>query len=338
MFTDLTALYFPPFAKALTGALVLSGIFIAGGKYFLKDKKVLRLGGVAMVSAFLFALVSDYHLVISPQLIIIIGGVAAIVFFGFVDDYLNLSWKVQFIFQLIIITAVVLLGVKIAYISNPFTEEMLFFDTGILAVIGVLISIVWIMAVINAMNWLDGVDGLSAGVTFFGGIIIFLLSLKPEVNQPPVGIIAIALSGAMLGFLFFNFNPAKIMAGTVGSFFMGFSLATVAIFAGAKIATTLLVLLLPILDFFWVIGERFRAGTSIFQGGDKRHLHHKLQQLGWSELKIALLVYAFTGIIGLVALFTKGGEKIAVIIIIVGLMFAFYNWVDKKINRHQHGF
>jgi len=336
MSQDLISLYFPPFAKAFFGALILSGIIIVGRKYFFKNKKVLRLGGVAMVVAFLIALVSDSHLVISSQLWIIMGGVAAIFFFGLIDDYFNLSWKIQFIFQLVIVTTVVLLGVKIAYMANPFTKELLFFNAGLLAIVGILISVTWIMFVINAMNWLDGIDGLSAGVTFFGGVVIFLLSLKPEVNQPPVGIIACALMGAMLGFLFFNFSPAKIIAGTVGSFFMGFSLATVAIFAGAKVATTLLVLLLPLLDFFWVIGERFRAGASIFQGGDNRHLHHKLQRLGWSEQRIVFFAYGFTIVVGLVALFAKGYEKIFVIIVIVSMMLMFYNWMDKKLNRQNY--
>lgn len=337
MFADSVSLCFPSFAKALLGALVLSGIFITGGKYFFKNKKVLRFGGIAMASAFLLAILSDSRLVISPQMWIIVGGIAAIVLFGMADDYFDFSWKIQFIFQLAIITAVVILGVKITYISNPFTEGLLFFDAGILAIIGALISIVWIMLVVNAMNWLDGSDGLSAGVTFFGGIVILLLSLKPEVNQPPVGIIAAALIGAMLGFLFFNFSPAKIIAGTAGSFFMGFVLATVAIFAGAKVATTLLVLLLPLLDFFWVIKERFRTGASIFQGGDKRHLHYKLQRIGWSEKKVALFVYGFTAMVGLVALFARGGEKIIAVAIIVGFMLVFYNWVDKKLKSLQYG-
>jgi len=112
------------------------------------------------------------------------------------------------------------------------------------------------------------------------------------------------LAGSVLGFLVFNFNPSRILAGTSGSMFMGFSLAVLAIFSGTKIATALLVLALPIIDLVWVIGERIRQKKSIFKP-DRNHLHYKLLELGWSQSKINALFYFITLIMAAIALNTR---------------------------------
>jgi len=110
----------------------------------------------------------------------------------------------------------------------------------------------------NAINWVDGLDGVAGGITFIGVLSVFFLSQRENVNQPPITIISAILLGSLAAFLIFNFHSAKIMAGTSGSMFMGFILAILAIFAGAKIATTFLVLTIPIIDALWVIGQRFQ--------------------------------------------------------------------------------
>jgi UDP-GlcNAc:undecaprenyl-phosphate GlcNAc-1-phosphate transferase len=199
---------------------------------------------------------------------------------------------------------VFLFGIRIQYLVDPFSGKMVQLDSGWMIGISFLAGLVWILLLMNAMNWLDGIDGLSGGVTLIAVLTIFFLSLKAEVNQPPIAIIAMILVGSILGFLIFNFNPGKIMAGTAGSMFMGFSLAALAIFSGTKIATTLLVLVVPLVDFLWVIGERWKKGKSIFIA-DKNHLHYKLLELGWSQKKIVFSFFVITGLIAIIALNTR---------------------------------
>jgi len=277
-------------------------------KRHLHKKGISRFGGIALIIAFVITILLDKNLVINTPLLGVLIGSGAILILGFVDDIRQLSWKTQLFFQLAIVMLVYIMGNGLAYISNPFGGVFLL-SSGIGYVIGFLIAIIWVVFLMNAINWVDGVDGVSGGITFIGVVTVFILSFRPEVNQPPIAIITAALMGCFAAFLFFNFHSAKIMAGTSGSMFMGFILAILAIFAGAKIATTLLVLAVPIIDALWVITERFRAGDSIF-APDKRHLHFRLLELGWSVKKICLFYYAITVIVAVIALNTNAVGKI----------------------------
>lgn len=273
-----------------------------------------RLGGLAVIGSFLLVIFVDSSLIFSHTLWGLILGSLAILIFGLWDDLRELDWKTQLLFQIGLAVFVYFWGIKTEYLANPLggTIALTNMAAGLFFVIG------WLLLSINSMNWLDGIDGTSGGVAFLGALTIFLLALKPEVNQPPVAIIAMALSGAILGFLVFNFHPGRIMAGTSGSMFFGFMLGALAIFAGAKVATALLVMVVPIVDFLWVIGERLMARVSIFMP-DERHLHHKLLRLGWSQTKIALFFYAITLGMAMLALNTRSMGKM--ISILVALMF-----------------
>jgi len=222
-------------------------------------------------------------------------------------------------------------GVRVEYITNP-SGGLLFLNIGKYLLPSFVFVTAWILLMINSMNWVDGVDGLSGGVTLIGVLTIFFLSLKPEVNQPPVGIITMALAGSILGFLIFNFYPSRILAGTSGSMFFGFILATLAIFAGTKIATALLVMAVPIIDALWVIGERIRSGDSIFKS-DNRHLHHKLLEIGWSPKRIVLFLYAVTFSIAIVAVNTRAIGKMITLALVVVIMISTLIFVNKKLRR-----
>lgn len=319
-------------------ALLLIAIILLGRRCLILDtriscrhghsKGVLRFGGLALVVSFVAVVLLDKKLVVSTPLMGVLFASSGILLLGLLDDLKQLSWKIQLFSQFLIVTMVYALGVRLQYITNPF-GGIFFFTDGMGFIIGLCISIAWVIFIMNAMNWVDGVDGLAGGITLIGSATIFCLSLRPEVNQPPVAIIAAVLAGSLMAFVFFNFYPAKIMAGTSGSMFMGFMLAILAIFAGAKIATTLLVLAVPIVDALWVIGERFNAGDSIFSS-DKRHLHFRLLELGWSVRKICLFYYGITILIGLIALNTNGMSKaiglLVVFIFLLGMLFA----IDRK--------
>ncbi len=287
-------------------------------------KHISRFGGVAIISAFILTIFLDKNLVITSQILGVIVASMVIVIVGIWDDLCELDWKVQLFLQAAIIGLIFLFGFELSYIPNPFGEAIVFDDNIWGTITSSVIVFVWILLLMNAMNWIDGIDGFSGGISFVASLVIFLLSLKPEVNQPPIAIIAIILAGAILGFLVFNFYPAKIFAGTSGSLFFGFILAALSIIAGTKIATTLLVVAIPVVDALWVIVERIKKGKSIFTP-DKRHIHHVLLELGWSQFKIVIFFSVVTMFIGIVAIFTHAiGKAFAIIISFILIIVAFF--------------
>ncbi|MFZ2193472.1 MAG: MraY family glycosyltransferase [Candidatus Moraniibacteriota bacterium] len=295
-------------------------------------KNIYRVGGVAMVVAFNISILFNYDLVLTPELVGFMVASMILMVVGVWDDFRELFWKTQLFFQMAIAVFIFIVGVRIYYITNPITGGVINLDLGGTVLIALGLVIFWVVLVMNAINWLDGVDGLSGGITLISLITIFFLSFRPEVNQPPVAIIAAALIGTSLGFLIFNFNPAKVLAGTSGSFFMGLSLSVLAIFSGTKIATAVLVLAIPILDFIWVIGERIKNKKSIFKA-DKNHLHHKLLEIGWSQKKIATTYYFITLVIAFVALNTRAIGK-SVTLIIFGLIMVVVSWeINRRIKK-----
>ena len=231
-------------------------------------------------------------------------------------------------FQVAVTALIFIFGIRITALTNPFGGVWLL-PYGDLILPGFLLLLVWVFLVMNAMNWLDGLDGLCGGVSFITFITIVFLSLKPEVYQPPIAILAIIGAGAVAGFLLFNMYPARILAGTVGSMFLGFLVATLAVIAGTKIATAFLVLSLPIADALFVIWQRLRDGVSIFQP-DKRHLHYKLMELGWSERRIAGFFFLVTALIAGIALYTQALGKAVALLLVLGIIFSLLLFVDRK--------
>ncbi len=297
-------------------------------KRHIHKKNVVRWGGVAIIISFVGAIFLDKNLVISNSLWGILFGSGIILILGIADDIWNLDWRFQLFFQICATIIVFIAGVQIDCISNPL-GGLIYLKWGASILPGLFLGVFWIILVMNAVNWLDGIDGLSGGVSLLVAIAIFALSLKPEVNQPPVGIISMIFAGAVLGFLIFNFYPARIMAGTSGALFMGFVLASLSIFAGTKIATTLLVLAIPIIDSVGVIIQRIYHQKSIFQA-DSRHLHYKLLQLGWSQKKIALFFYGFTTVLLLIAVNMRTlGKTLAILLAIVAMIIMFVI-IEKK--------
>lgn len=329
-------LYFLPFILSFLISVILTAFLVWLSKKIpaLKKRKISRLGGLAIIFSFALAIFFDPHLFIARELWAIFIASFLILIIGLWDDFRELDWKTQLFFQIAVAVFVFILGVRVEYITNPL-GGMFFLDIGKYLLPSLFFGIVWIVLLMNVTNWLDGLDGLSGGVAFLGALTIFFLSLKPEVNQPPVGIITMALAGAVLGFLIFNFYPARILAGTSGAWFLGFVLAALSIFAGAKIATALLVMAVPIIDAFWVMGERLRAGDPIFRGGDKKHLHFKLQKIGWSPRKIALFFYGLTFLIAIVALNTRSIGKLVTIILVAVVMTTALVFINKKTGSER---
>lgn len=306
---------------------------ISGRHIHAKGKnKIFRTGGIAMILAFNLSILINQDLFLPPELYGIMIATLLLMVLGTLDDFKEIIWKIQLFFQIAISLMVFIMGVRIHYVTNPMTGNILNLDTGIGPVFSILLVMFWIVMLINSMNWLDGIDGLSGGVSFIGSLTIFFLSLKPEVNQPPVAIISMIIAGSVLGFLVFNFHPSRVLAGTAGAMFMGFLLASMAIFSGTKIATAILVMAIPIIDFLWVIGERIRNKKSIFKP-DKNHLHYKLLELGWSQRKVNIVFYLITAMLAVVALNTRAIGKSITFLLAVIIMAAFLVAVNKKIKK-----
>lgn len=316
-----------PFSYSLAAAVLAMPLLIWLGKKF-KIKNVKRHGGAAIILIFVFSVFFNRDLVITAQIAGIIIGSLMILVFGFWDDLKNLSWKKQLFFQIIVALVAIVFGVKSYYFTSPFGgiinlgNPFIYFS----------LFIVYYLLFINSLNWFDGIDGLSGSVVLVALLAIFFLSFKPEVNQPATAILCAIGGGAVVGFLIYNWNPAKILAGTAGAWFFGFLLASLSIFAGAKVATVLIVSLVPILDFLNVIGERFQAGESIFSGGDSRHLQYRLIKLGLTEMEIILLISGFSALIAGIALSISSMSKLIFIIIFTFIYFIFAKILRAKCN------
>lgn len=214
---------------------------------------------------------------------------------GLYDDRHELKALPQFVAQVVAALFAVFTLVFIERVMNPFTDELFVFPWWFTA----LITIVWISGMINTVNFLDGLDGLAAGVA---AILAAVLAIHMyRVGQYSVSLLPLALLGATLGFLPYNFHPARVFMGSSGSFFLGYAVATLGIVAGARMATVLLVLAVPILDVAWLILVRLRRGRSIGEG-DRQHLHFRLVDLGFSQRQVVGLYCLLSAAFGVLAL------------------------------------
>ncbi len=306
-----------------------------------KKRAIKRLGGVAMIVAFFGGVMLNPEIVLTSQILGLLLGLGLILIFGIGDDWKNFSWKKQLLFQFVLILVIFVFGYSIEYVTNPF-GGMLRLDGWMinsLPILGSIILVVWLLFVINAINWVDGIDGLSGGLAIIGGGAIFILSLTQDVNQPAVAIISLVFLGSVLGFLVFNFPKAKIFAGTSGSYFFGFFLATVAVIAGTKIATAMIILAIPIVDAVWVMVERVIEGTSITRHEENsRHLHYKLRKLGWSDVKIIVVYLIFTSsVLFLSIVIGSRSLKIGLLTIEILFVVLFLYIITLKIKKITSG-
>lgn len=288
------------------------------------------LGGLAVFIAFalcllLYLKIGRVNLQIVPLkffLAMLLGG-AILALGGFLDDKYNLPPKILWLFPALASLTVVALGigVGIKQISNPLGPPI---NIGF-KFLGLSFSfyVMWLylMGMIFTTKFLDGLDGLCAGISFIGGLALFMLSLLPHINQPITATLAAIFSGSLLGFLIFNFHPAKIFLGESGSTFCGFMLGVLSIILGGKIATALLVMGIPILDVAWAIIRRIFYGRSPFKA-DRTHLHHRLLDIGLSQRQAVLVLWAISALFGFTAVFLQSFGKLVALVILFSVMLA----------------
>jgi len=264
---------------------------------------------------------------------------------GVFDDLKKINTRTKFFIQILSGLIIIASGVGITFINNPFGGFLfldqikipidLFGSIYTITLLADIFALIWIVGMINVINFLDGLDGLASGVSGLAFLSIFILSMLPSVAQPLSAIIAIIMLGAILGFLPFNLNPAKMFMGDTGSMFLGFMLATLAIISGGKVATALLVLGLPIFDGLWVAISRILKGKKPWDA-DRNHLHHKLLDLGLSMRGVVLVFWLITALFGGISLIESAKIKlfaIITLIILLAISRVIIEWRIKKITK-----
>lgn len=264
-----------------------------------------RLGGFFLAGIFLLLLLGDSRLEHTESFIAFFIGTTAIMVFSLADDLAHVAWPWHLGFQILLGILLFTSGLKIEI--GTYFPGLSALDDGLLT--GLFLVLVWLLLIMNALNWADGIDGLMPGVAAISFGVLFLLALRPEVNQPAVAILSIMLFGLSLSLLFFNWYPARILAGTGGAYFFGFALAVLGLYAGMKIATLFLVLVVPVFDALFVIVRRICLGHSPFQP-DQEHLHHLLRLRGWSVSQVAAAYLFFTTCLALLALSFEEEKKL----------------------------
>lgn len=291
------------------------------------------LGGVAIfVSYFLSLLVFRKSLFLgSLNIYHWLGffiGACFLLIGGVLDDKYNLSAKKQIIWPILASLAVILGGVSIEKITG-FRGELIYLPSYLSAIF----IFLWLLGVTYTTKILDGLDGLASGVSAIGALIIFLFTITTKYYQADIAMAALLFLGVLLGFLYFNFNPAKIFLGESGSLLLGYILGVLAIISGGKIAIALLVIGLPALDVAWTIIRRLLAGKNPFKNPDRKHLHHRLIDLGLSQKQAVLFFYAVSGFFGSTALFLQSRGKMWALFLLLLLMISliiFFYFLDKK--------
>jgi len=225
---------------------------------------------------------------------------------GVIDDALELRARWQFLGYVVIAGIIVGAGIRVEGVTDPFTAD------GLLSLAGpvsVGFTLFWIVGMNVALNFIDGLDGLAAGVSAIAAFTLGAIALTPGTGEPFVAWMEFTLGGALLGFLIFNFHPARLFLGTTGVAFVGTMLAVLSIFGTAKVAALLLVLGVPIIDTFYVLIRRSLAGQPPF-APDRGHFHHRLLDVGLSHRQAVLLIYGITTGLALIAVLASGRTQL----------------------------
>lgn len=340
-FALILVLVLTPMVKRL--AVRLRCIDKPGRERKIHTKPMPLMGGLAVfgtvaIGAVVYGLFGDWNFNAVPVRFAMgmgLGG-ALLMIGGYLDDRYELSAKQTWIFPALAALCVVLsgVGVGITFLTNPLG--------GIISlqhhVLGIPLSgifvWVWIMGMTYTTKILDGLDGLAAGIALIGGLVLFSLSLTARINQPVTATLAIIFVGALCGYLVYAFNPASIFLGEGGSTFVGFFLAVLSVLSGAKIATAVLVMGIPILDVAWAIVRRLWHRQSPFTA-DRRHLHFLLLDAGLNQKQAVLFLYGVSAAFGFIAVFLQSMGKLVALFLLIGLMVGILGVLTRVYTKHK---
>jgi UDP-GlcNAc:undecaprenyl-phosphate GlcNAc-1-phosphate transferase len=291
-------------------------------------KAVPRLGGVVIFLSVLVALAAltifDDHtrrlIRANPiQLFVVLVPATLVFLCGLYDDLRGAHARLKLLWQGLAGVLLYSLGGRVEALSIPFIGSV-----ELHWVVGLIVTVFWTVAITNAFNLIDGIDGLAAGAALFASLVISAVALL--LGHPILASVALALSGALIGFLRYNFNPASIFLGDSGSLFIGFTLAALSVEETQKASTTLAVTIpliafgLPVIDTGLALIRRFISGRSLFQA-DREHIHHMLLARGWSQRRVAWVLYGVCALFSMLALFSANdmGRPTGLVLLAVGI-------------------
>ena len=275
------------------------------------QKPVPRIAGLGIFIGFVVALAVSFWLPVDrfpievERILLLLIGATLVVGVMLWDDLVGISPFPKLLWQLVAAAIVIVPrlrgpdhGLVIEQFNSPFGGVV-----HLPLVAAILFTFFWILGMMNTLNWIDGLDGLAGSVSLIAcGVLFIHTFFRPAGNpQFTISLLPLALGAAVLGFLPFNWHPARIIMGDSGAMFLGFTLAVISIIGGAKIATALLTLWVPILDVAWLILYRLVNGRSPARA-DRGHLHHRLLDLGWSQQQIVFFIAAISAILGATSL------------------------------------
>ncbi len=284
------------------------------------DHPIPRMGGLAIFFGFLVAMLLFVPLNTERQGMLL--GAVIIVVLGMLDDKYALPAKPKFLVQVIAALIAVMAGNRIDVLSNPniFSPDPVW-KLGWLAYP---VTVLWIVAITNAVNLIDGLDGLACGVSTISSMTMLVIVLVSEVSEVDVAVMMAALAGACIGFLPYNFNPAKIFMGDTGATFLGFVMATVSVNGMFKQYTIIsfvvpfLMLGLPIFDVCFAVVRRVSHGQSPMQP-DRGHVHHRLIDMGFSQKQAVGVLYVISAILGLSAVVLTAGSAVKAMVFLLAM-------------------
>ncbi len=294
-------------------------------------KGVSKLGGVAVYAGFTVTILASQLLNIprfdpmeSVRLAGLLVGSTFIFGVGIIDDIFELSPVSLGASQIIAAGIAIAFQIFIEFVNNPFTGQQ---TDPWPYLVTVVLSMFWLGLMMNTVNFMDGLDGLVAGVAFIAGATLFVNSafiLNP--SQTSVSLLPLALMGSSLGFLLFNFFPARIFLGG-GAIYLGYVLGALSIIGGAKMATILLVMGLPLMDLAWQVFRRMREGRNPMHG-DRGHIHFRLQDVGYTQREIVLVYYLFCAVFGILTLIvTSQLFKFVAFAVMICLILVAFGWL-----------
>ncbi|MDD4027134.1 MAG: MraY family glycosyltransferase [Candidatus Shapirobacteria bacterium] len=307
-----------------------------------KDKKthnatalssVPRGGGIPIFVAVLITAI--IFLPLDKHLIGILTASFITLIIGLFDDVKDISPKIRLLFNILVALIIVASGIGIAFVSNPLNGGVIdlsflkinfsFFGQHSIWVISDILAVIWIIWCMNIVGWATGVEGQLPGFVSISAFFIGLLAIgySTDIAQWPVIILAGAVCGSYLGFLPFNFFPQSIMPGYSGKSLGGFLLAVLAILSGAKLATLVFLLSIPMLDAVYTIIRRLANKKPIYLG-DGKHFHHQLLKAGWSRPSVAIFYWAISLTLGILSLFLNSQQKLYFFIALSFLIFGLF--------------
>ena len=313
------ALITTPVVKSL--AFRVGAVDVPKDNRRMHDHPIPRMGGLAIFFGFLLSVL--IYVELTPELTGMLLGGVIIVVLGIFDDIYALGAKFKLMVQIAAALVAVLSGNVIEVLSNPnvFSSD-LWWELGWLAYP---VTIIWIVAITNAVNLIDGLDGLACGVSTISSLTMLVISLA--VADGPVAVIMAALAGGCIGFLPYNLNPAKIFMGDTGSTFLGFILAVMSIqglfkfYTIISFAVPFLMLGLPIFDTCFAFIRRIAHGQSPMHA-DRSHVHHRLIDMGFNQKQAVAVLYVVSAILGLSAVVLTTSGPVKAMLLLLALCFA----------------